>query len=126
MKRKLLYSVFMLCIFCTTQAQLGKMFGKKKETADTTKKTEAIKTTETDQVAITDTAATEEKKGKKGSSGLFTKLLVISAVAAGSLSSKIMGGGMFGSTDDLGTVDLSGGYRAHLYPGDLGTAEMAL
>ncbi|MBC7650984.1 MAG: hypothetical protein H7101_04480 [Deinococcales bacterium] len=126
MKRKLLYSAFMLCMFCTSQAQLGKMFGKKKETADTTKKTEAIKTTETDQVATTDTAATEEKKGKKGSSGFFTKLLVKGAVAAGSLSSKIMGGDMFGSTDDLGTVDLSGGYRAHLYPGDLGTAEMAL
>ena len=126
MKRKLLYSAIMLSICCTSQAQFGKMFGKKKEVADTTKKVEAIKTTETDQVATSDTAATEDKKGKKGTSGFFTKLLVKSAVGAGSIASKFMGGSIFGSTDDLGTVDLSGGFRAHLYPGNLGTAEMAL
>ncbi len=124
MKRKLLYVALLLSIFATSQAQFGNLLKKKKDTADTTKKAELNKAT--DDTAPSDSSATDDKKGKKGSSGFFTKLLVKAAVVAGSVSSKIMGGGMFGSTDDLSTVEFSGGYRAHLYPGDLGTAEMAL
>ena len=68
MKHKLLYASILLCIFCTTQAQFGKMFGKKKAATDTTKTTDSTKVVDAPK-------AEDNRSEKKGGANLFTKMI---------------------------------------------------